>query len=195
MPFDTAILGSWIHSFLSIFILSFVLVKPNKLSDLALNSFIGSSFAHLTVNGIVSIYEKALIPISQGKITLIIPIIFGLLLFTTISKRYKYMSLWSIALMAGVGTGLAMRGIIETDIIKQLVSTILPVYGVSTSTMINNIFVIVGVLSVIAYFTFTGAVGGGTKLQPVRKIARYMIMIYLGTVFARYYMLHQLPIY
>lgn len=173
-----------VYALFVFFALSLVLIKENKFSRIAETTFVAASVANLGVMAVKGIVNTSITPLVQGKYLSLIPILLGSLLFLRLvkSSKYRRISMWSLALLIGVGTGLSMRGAIETNVAKQLEATILPITGASA---FNNIVIIVGVFATLFVFVFTFFTGDKTlqRTEPIRRVGRYFIIVMLGALF------------
>ncbi len=105
----------------------------------------------------------------------IIPFFLGLAMWTRFSKKYAWISRYSIAFYIGISTGVSIPVYMYTYIFKQASSTIIPLNS------INNILIVVFVLSSLFYFFFSKAHTG--VFGVVSKIGIYSLMIGFGAGF------------
>jgi hypothetical protein len=133
--------------------------------------------------------------------TLFIPLALGLLLFMRLSPKATYLARWSMAVIVGTFSGLAVIGFASGDLFNQIESNIIPFFapgslaalgqGVTLATVLEvlrNPVLIIGCITVLVYFFFSlphqGAVGG------VATIGIWFLMVSFGasygnTVMAR----------
>lgn len=188
--------GIWIAAFLTICIYSF-LYKDNPLYKFAEHLFVGISagyFVAITWHNIMMPYliEPLFIgeTLPDGTMDrtwwLILPMILGLLYLTRFIPQYAWLSRWPIALSIGSGAGLSITALMQADIMRQLQASMVsldpnsiinqaayevgaadPIY-LGMGGVINNILILIGLLTVISYFFFslkhTGALGLSAKL-------------------------------
>jgi hypothetical protein len=97
----------------------------------------------------------------------IIPGILGVMMWTRFSKKYSWISRFSIAFYMGIGTGAAIPLTMQNYVLKHLTETMRPVNFTSLSG-IWQLLVIVFVFSTLVYFFFsrehTGLFGASAKL-------------------------------
>jgi hypothetical protein len=178
MMIDPAIL---LPVFLTLCAYSYV-YKESAFWRFAEQTFIGLAMGYSFVLAIQQIQSVAWIPISTGKnYMFVVPLILGLMLYARFSKKYAWVSRWPMAVLIGLGTGIAMRTVIEAQIIQQISATFLPLIAANAMTTFNNIVIVVMVLSTLYFFTFTG--GTGKVPDAVRKLGRYTLMLTFGAAF------------
>lgn len=167
--------------FLTLCVYSFV-YKESMFWRFAEQTFIGLAMGYTFVLAVQQIQTVAWIPISTGKNYLfIVPLILGLMLYARFSKNYAWMSRWPMAVLIGIGTGIAMRTVIEAQIVQQISATFLPLITPNPMTTFNNIAIVIMVFCTLFFFTFTG--GTGKTADTVRKLGRYTLMLTFGAAF------------
>jgi hypothetical protein len=167
--------------FLTLCVYSFV-YKESMFWRFAEQTFIGLAMGYTFVLAVQQIRTVAWIPLSTGKnYLLVIPLVLGLMLYARFSKNYAWMSRWPMAVLIGLGTGIAMRTVIEAQIVQQISATFLPLITPNPMTTINNIAIVVMVFCTLFFFTFTG--GTGKTADTVRKLGRYTLMLTFGAAF------------
>jgi hypothetical protein len=162
------IIFNGIAAFLSICIYTF-LYKDNPFYKFAEHLVVGVSAGYFAVilyyNGFV---PKLIVPLwEQGRFYYIIPAILGVMIWTRFSRKWSWISRFSLAFYIGSGAGIAIPLYLQNFVIRQLHSTMLPV-GFSSWQLFTNILIIIGVLSALTYFYFSkehkGAFGALAKL-------------------------------
>jgi len=164
------------------FVFTLVLWKDNILSRLATVTAIAVTIGNMGVSAINSLNKMAFVPLSGGKITLIIPLILGLLMFTTLLKKYNNLSRPSYSLLIGIGLGNMIRGAVLLNILVNLKASIVPLIG-GSYTPLDNTIMIVFVITVISYFLFTGKSRETGAMKSLGDFGRKAIMFGLGTSF------------
>src|ERR687887_329131 len=103
------ILGAWVASGLTLFIFSF-LYKDNPLFKLAEHLYVGVSVGYTIVKTCDSVIVNQIYkPIwEQGEVSLLIPVVIGLLMLTRYVPRAAWLSRYSFAFIVGLGSGLAI---------------------------------------------------------------------------------------
>ena len=77
--------------------------------------------------------------------------------------------------MVGIGSGLSMFGVVNSQLLQQVRSSMLPLNSV------NNILMVFGVLSVLLYFFFSVEQKGAVKHGA--SLGRWLMMITFGVSF------------
>lgn len=168
-------IGVWIAALTTIGIISFAF-KDNPLYRFVENVYVGVSAGHALVLGWLNIRDLGIEPMTKkGDYSVLVPMILGILLYTRYSKKLSWMSRYPIALLVGIGSGLAIRGTIGSQIVSQVKGTILPLNSV------NNAIIVLGTLGVLAYFFFSFEQKGAFK--SVASFGRYVMMVSFGAAF------------
>ena len=192
---DASIVGAWVATGLTLFILSF-LYKDNPLFKLAEHLYVGVSVGYT----IVKAYDTVLIhlilkPIfEQGEIALLIPVAIGSLMLTRYAPRASWLSRYAFAFIVGVGSGLAIPRVISSYILKQIEDTVRPLMMLvpgdgltftwnllNPASSLNTIIILFGVSSVLFYFFFSVEHTGPGK--AVARTGILFLMIAFGAAF------------
>jgi hypothetical protein len=175
-------IGIWFGAFLTLCIFSF-LYKDNPFYKLAEHLFVGISAGYWATLEYHNVFRPNLWdPLTRdGRLLLIVPFIFGLLLFSRFTKKYSWLSRWPMALIIGIYAGITIVGYGSGDLILQIQANLLPLWTDNWLTSVNNILLTVGVITGLIYFFFSkehkGALGVGSK------IGIWFLMISFGASF------------
>jgi hypothetical protein len=175
-------IGIWLGAFLTICIFSF-LYKDNPFYKLAEHIFVGISAGYWATLEYHNVFRPNLWdPLTrEGRLLLIVPFIFGLLLFSRFTKRFSWLSRWPMALIIGIYAGITIVGYGSGDLILQIQANLLPLWTDNWLTSVNNILLTVGVITGLIYFFFSkehkGALGAGAK------VGVWFLMISFGASF------------
>jgi hypothetical protein len=172
--------GIWIGALLAIFMTS-VLFKDSPFYRLAEAILVGGAVGNSLVYGIKNISELTTASINKGNFLVVIPFLMGLLMFTRLSPKatYRWPSIYAICVLTGIGTGLAFRGVISSQVLIPLSQSIVPIIGVDPKKTFDNIILIITTFTSILYFIFTAKEKGTVKY--LNKVARYGMMIAFGS--------------
>ncbi|MCW3991976.1 MAG: hypothetical protein NWE79_04660 [Candidatus Bathyarchaeota archaeon] len=182
LPFWDA-LGLWVAAIFTFSVLSF-LWKDNIYFKFGQQFIVGVVVAHSILTSMQAVYNNGIVPImTQGRITLIIPMLAGLLAYTRLRRDIAWASKYPVAIMIGVGTGSMVVGTLRGQIIGQLSMSITDVFKSSNPTdMLNGLIIFVGVITSLSFFVFTREHTGALGLSA--KIGRIFLMVSLGANWA-----------
>ncbi|NIN63703.1 MAG: hypothetical protein GTO63_03110, partial [Anaerolineae bacterium] len=142
-------IGIWVAAAYTLMIYSYP-YKDTPLFKFAEHSMIGLGIAVTTIMGVRNILDIAVGSIiEKGEVSWIIPILLGLALFTRYSKQYAWLSRWPLALLVGVGIGVAMGSQVDASFVAQIRST---VTGVNN---LNQALLAIMVVLTVTYFIFS----------------------------------------
>jgi hypothetical protein len=177
-----ALVGIWVAALLTLCAFSF-LYKDNPFYKFAEHLFVGISAGYGVTLEIYNVFLPNLWrPLTQqGKLILLVPFIFGILLFSRFFTRISWLSRWSMALIIGIYAGITIVGYGSGDLILQIHANLLPLWTGKWLESLNNILLTVGVITGLIYFFFSkehkGALGAGAK------IGTWFLMISFGASF------------
>ncbi|HHW18516.1 MAG TPA: hypothetical protein GXX30_06405, partial [Firmicutes bacterium] len=172
----------WIQAFLTLALFSIIFVD-NGFYKFAEHAYVGL-YAGYTV---VVTWFSYIRPSSQWifrdhKYHYIIPIIIGLLIYTRYIKGWAWVSRYNMAFMVGVGAGFVLARDFKSLLLDQVRATFKPLFvSGSLLTTINNIVLVVGVVSVMWYFLFTVEKKG--TAGTISSIGRVVMMVAFGSAF------------
>jgi len=168
-------------AFFTLCIFSF-LYKDNPFYRFAEHLVVGVSAGYFAIilyyNGLV---PKLINPVfRQGKLHYIVPGLLGLLMWTRFSKKWSWLSRYSIAVYMGVATGVVIPLYMYTHVLRQAAATMVPV-GFTSLPLLNNLLVLIGVLSGLVYFFFSKAHTG--VFGKISRVGIFILMIGFGAGF------------
>ncbi len=172
----------WVAAIGSIAVFSSVF-KDNAVYKAAEHIFVGSGAGYALSQAYRNIVIQGWRPvIADGRWMLIVPLLLGLLLYSRFIKAYEWLSRWSMALLIGVGTGISIYGVYNSQLLAQIRATMVPLYvaGDWAATR-DNLILVVGVIGVLFYFLFTVRVKA--PLKYITTFGRVMMMITFGVSF------------
>lgn len=157
------------------------LIKDQPLYRIAESIFAAASVGHLGATAILSLNRSVILPILKGEFILILVLLMGILLFSRLTVKYAWYSLYPTAILAGVGIGITLGTTIELDLINQIIPMIESLAVNNLSLFINNLVATVGTLCVLIYFIFTLPVKRNS-IRTIRKIGRLFLMATFGAI-------------
>ena len=174
-------LGIWIGALFTLCILSF-LYKDNPFYKFAEHVFVGISAGY----GVALQYHNVFLPnlwrpLMAGNLLMIIPLIMGGLLFTRFFANISWLSRWSIGMLIGIYSGIAIIGFGSGDLVSQIHGNLLPLWGTDLFTALNNWILTVGLIACLVYFFFSKEHKG--SFGVVARMGIYFLMISFGASF------------
>lgn len=165
----------WIGALGTLAMFSFIF-KENPVYRWCEHLYVGAGAGYAISVNVKSIVDKAWTPLTQdGKIVLLIPVIFGVLLYARFINRIAWLSRWPMSFLVGVGSGLAIYGVVNSQLLAQIRASLLPL------NKVNNIIMVFGVLSILLYFFFSMEHKGAVKHGA--SVGRWIMMITFGVSF------------
>jgi hypothetical protein len=177
MTFDR--FGVWVAAMMTLALFSYVF-KDNPLSKMAQHIYIGVAAAYGMIVQIDSMIRPTIVTnlLGKGQWYLLIPILFGCLIYTRYFKSVAFLSRYTIAFMVGIGAGVVLARDFKSLFLAQLVATMNPITGAKA---LDTLIIAVGVVTTLVYFFFTlqhkGPIGGAAQA------GRYFMMIAFGASF------------
>ncbi|MEO0086646.1 MAG: hypothetical protein ABIK77_06845 [candidate division WOR-3 bacterium] len=173
------IIGTWLAATLTLAIFSF-LYKDNPFYKLAEHIYVGVS-AGFWVIYVWSfdikpmLIDRFMTATGIEKWILLIPAILGVLMLTRWFPKTAWISRIPLSFTIGIGAGLGVTASIQGFLIPQIGATLLPL------TTINNILLVIGVISTIIYFYFSKEFKGAWKFFS--RLGIIFIMVAFGASF------------
>lgn len=196
--------GVWVAAFLTLSIFSF-LYRDNAFYKFAEAVFVGVSAAYWMVVA----FWTVIIPNLLGKIwpawiqswampglspisdehwwLYLIPLILGGMLLWRLSPKGAWVARWPLAFIIGSTAGIRLVGFLQADFLSQIRNTIMPVVERGETgafdpwLSIQNLLLLISVLSAIVYFFFSiehkGVVG------RVSQVGVWVLMVTFGAAF------------
>lgn len=165
----------WIMGIGMLGIFSFVLGE-NPLYRFCEHVFVGAAAGYGLTMGYQNLINQAWTPITQdGKFIYLLPVILGVMAYARFIKPIAWLSRWPMGVLAGVGAGLSLYGVTNSDLLTQVRANLLPLNS------INNAILVFGVLAILIYFFF--AIDHKGPIKPVASVGRFMLMITFGVSF------------
>ncbi len=184
MAYPTAmwdVVGLWTGWVLMLTIYSYPLYKENPVYRFSEHMFIAIFLAINVVTNINYVMRIAVVPLLEGKILMIVPLILGLMIYAMLIPEYRWVSRYPIALLVGAGFGLGIRGTIGPNIQDAIASTITAPTEGGALAWFNFAYIAVGLVCSMMYFLLTIEHTG--VLKTPTRIGRLFIMVGLGAYF------------
>lgn len=164
--------GIWVTALLTLAIFSFI-YRENRIFRFAEHLLVGVSAGYYVVQYFYSgVIKKMVIPVSQdlgANWVLIFGGLFGVLMFTRLSRRFSWAARYPIAFYVAAGAGYFIPSILEANVLKQVGGTLTaPAAAASPAAMISAFVLVIGVISCLIYFYFSvehkGPVGTASRI-------------------------------
>jgi hypothetical protein len=172
----------WIQAFLTLALLS-APFKDNQFYKFAESLFVGLYAGYFVVVTYFNYIRPSTIGIfANSQYYLFIPVCLGLLIYTRYIKSLAWLARYNMAFVVGVGSGLVLARDFKALLLDQVVATFKPIWVAGQlDTSINNLIVVVGVMSVMWYFLFTVKKEGIPG--HISALGRTVMMVALGAAF------------
>jgi hypothetical protein len=201
-----AVLGTWLAGFLTLAILSF-LYRDNPFYKLAEHVYVGVSAGYWLIYVAFfdvkpMLWDTFVTETGLEKWIILIPGALGVIMLSRWFPKTAWLSRWPIAFTVGVGAGLGIIANIQGYVVPQVQATLLPVTGFNLVSL-NNLILVVGVITTILYFYFSkphrGILGGAARVGVVFIMISfgasfgYTLMARISLLIGRiYFLLHDL---
>ena len=188
------VFGIWIAAFLTLCIYSF-LYRDNPFYRFAEHLFVGMTVGY----GIALSIHQGLIPFAWNPLEAavtgeasrlglikLIPICIGLLFFARLSPRHAWVLPYPFAILFGVGAGMEIPNMLQTNIFAQTRGTIEPFAAMHAGTLspwdtFGAILMVIGVVCTLTYFFFSVEHRG--PVNWLSKVGIAFLMIGFGSAF------------
>ena len=170
----------WAGALCTFAIYSF-LWKENRFFRAFQNLFVGLAAGYSLVVNFNNIKRQAWGPlIDKGDLSMLVPMLLGILLFTRLSKKYSWVARYPMAFLMGIGSALSMKAI-ESDFVRQIQASIITWQGKGIGGTFNNLVLTLGTAFALVYFFFTFKPTKATELTG--RLGRWVLMLCFGAAF------------
>jgi hypothetical protein len=198
MTFSADLIWLIVSFILTVCIFSY-LFGDNPLFRLATGLLIGVSAGYLAVTIIYQVLlPKLVVPLLQGSLTALIPLLLSGLLLTKLSPRLSRLGNFSMAYLVACGAAIAIGGALLGTLFTQVKGAMNSLAPAATATnpdqkwtlILEGGFILLGTIASLAYFNFGTRENKnkqGKRPPMVRlfsAIGQFFIAITLGAVFA-----------
>jgi len=190
----------WIGAALTLMIFSF-LWRDNVFYKFAEHLFVGVSAAYWMIVGLWTTIlpnlvarlwpssVKGIIPgaaQAEPQYIFLIPLVFGLLLLTRLLPKVYVLSRMAMGLVIGYAAGTNLIRYLQSDLMSQVSSTIVPVVVVADGRVqagqtVSHLILFLGVFCGLVYFFFSREHKG--VLKPASRVGIWILMITFGASF------------
>lgn len=171
---------TWVAAFLTLCVFTF-LYKDNPFYRFAEHLFVGASAGYL----LAVQWQDVLIPnvwtplLRDHRLTVLIPLALGVMMLARITEKTSGIAKWAIAFYVGIYSGVAIPGYMQAQILAQLADAAKPFppgWGA-----LNAVLILLGFLSVLAYFFFSAPHKGAHGFTA--RIGIWFLMVAFGASF------------
>ncbi|RLC47776.1 MAG: hypothetical protein DRH70_02585 [Candidatus Coatesbacteria bacterium] len=178
---------TWVAAFLTLSIYSF-LYKDNVFYKIAEHLVVGVSVGYIfTINWFQGLHPYLFHPLAKSgqepiNLLRLIPFFLGLLFLLRISRKYNWLSRFTIALVMGISCGVSIPYTIEARLIEQTKASMIDfTQQPSIWAGICSAIILVGTIATLVFFFFSkehkGVLGGTARVGIV------FIMVGFGASF------------
>ncbi len=114
----------------------------------------------------------------QGNILYVVYAAVAVLMSATFFTKWRWLSRYPTAILIGTGIGMEMRNILQTDVIGQIQSSMLPMVASDLVKSFSNVVFVVALVLALFYFTFGFELKG--TWAKISNSARLLIMLAFG---------------
>jgi len=173
--------GVWVAAGLTLMMFSFI-YRDNALFKFGEHLYLGISLGYF----MVTTYWQSLYPDVYRRIGIdhnywvILPALLGLFILLRLVPSLGWLSRWAFALLVGGTAGFSIPSVIHGQLLPQLSKTMAP-FGATAPAVINQVLILLGVLSVLIFFFFS--VEHKKFVGGVSRLGLYFLMISFGASF------------
>jgi len=176
---------TWIAAFLTLCVFSF-LYRDNPFYRFAEHLFVGAAAGYL----LATQYQNVILPnvvgplmapkiSASGIVLTLIPAMLGILLLLRVFPRLTAPARWALAFYVGVYSGIAVTGYMQAQVMAQVADSVKPFEGGWHA--VNSILILIGLLTVLAYFFFSAPHTGLHGLSA--RVGIWFLMVAFGASF------------
>lgn len=174
----------WLSALLMLCILS-LLYGENPFFTFAEHTYTAIVVAHAVVSGINVMSSRFTPLFTLEQPGLIIPFILGIMGIFVVWRKYAWVASFPIAIMLGVGTGLSIRGLVNTQIlgnVRQLMTEFTMLLVGSPADKLGYIIRITFTFSGMIYLLFTVVLKPplSKPLEYVRTFGKYVFITWIA---------------
>lgn len=170
-------------AFLATCYVLFLWLGENYFYYIAESFYIGGIVALSLFSLYKSLQSAAFTPIGLGRVSLIIPVIIGLLSFTRLTKS-RWLARFPVAIVSGLGVGVMFGLIIRSQIINVITVTVQEVIT-GKPDRFSAIYMFVGIIAVLTYFLYSARISKffhtpTGSMRYLMRFGRYCLMASFG---------------
>jgi hypothetical protein len=156
------------------------LYRDNPFYRFAEHLFVGAAAGYLLAVQYQNVLVPNMIrPLGQGNLLPIVPLALGIMLLGRLAEKTSNASRWALAFYVGIYSGIAVPAYMQAQVFAQLADAAKP--WEPGWAMINSALILIGFLSVLAYFFFSAphrGIHGGAA-----RVGIWFLMVAFGASF------------
>jgi len=177
----TQMIGALITSVMVVMVWSW-LYRHNIFFSFAEHTIVGIAAGYAMAVGIGNLQKLAYEPIVKGTdYSLLFPIVFGVLLFSRFSRVGSWLASYPLALIIGTGTGVAMRVIIDAQVVRQIIATIPLLAKPVGLDLFNGVIIVVTLVTTVVFFLYSAEHKG--LVGRAARIGKFAVFVVLGNLY------------
>lgn len=168
----------WVTGILVLMMFSFM-IKETVFYRFGEYTLIGGSGGQVLLGAYKRITGSAIQPVMEGQLIYIVGLVLGVLILARFTKEYTWVSRYPMSILIGLGVGILIPTMTESDIIEMTRDTMTLMPFGDPMLAFNNLVTLVIVVTVVWFFVFTRE--PKTQVEDyLRTFARYMLMATFG---------------
>ncbi len=172
-------------SFLVTLLIFSYLIGDNPLFRVGAYVFVGSSAGYIAAVAFwQALYPKMLVPLMQGDLLQVVPLLMAALILMKVSPRLAGLASFAMAFIVGVGAAITIVGAVSGTLMPQVEGT-LSAFSLNSAylleMLINGLTILAGVVLSLAYFHFGAR--PSKKDGELRRFGLIELMAWGGRVF------------
>lgn len=175
-----------VGTILALFGFTFAFFGDNPFFAFSENLYIGGVTATALFATAKSIQTSAIDFILKGRVTLIIPVIIGLLAFLRLT-RFRWASRYTVSVLTGVGIGITFGLTTRTWIMNAVIEVITSLVSFKPDVA-SAVLMLISTLAVSTYFLYSvkySSVLHTGRLKYAAMLGRYFLYASFGYLFAK----------
>lgn len=155
------------------------LYKENQLYRAAEHVLVGGTAGHALGVAVGVVYRLGWQPLLRAAdISLVVPIVLGLMLYTRCFNRLAWLSSLPVAFLVGVGGGQTLYTFLRTQVVLQSLGAITKLPGATLGATLNGLITVFGTVAVLLSFAFSLPHQGAVR--HVSRAGRWIVMVAFG---------------
>ena len=150
---------------------------------------LGANVAIILAGDFRSLFPNCIDQVVTGRLSLLIPLIIGLLAFTRWT-RFRWSARYPTAVLSGIGVGLMVGLQVRSSIVSMIVETVNDAF-LGRPDPISGIIVFIAMVAVLTYYLYGTRVSTPLRegaLGAIPKLGTYFLLLAAGYLYSNIYM-------